>query len=123
MNSEGKGGVQKMLSHTPEDRGSQPGQRGEDRDHPRFDNRVQTPGVGQQSERFPMESPAIRSRGLGQGYPNMGDRGQYCTGGQQVSPMNANNNNMTGSFVQTQYLQFYIRQDHQQLRTSMLFRA
>ena len=87
-----------MLSHTPEGRGSQSGQPGAGRDHPRSDKRVQTPGVGQQSERLPMASPAMRARGRGQGYFNMGDRGQHGTGGQHVSPMNANNNNMHGSF-------------------------
>ena len=35
-----------MLSHTPEGRGSQPGQRGAGRDHPRSDKRVQAPGGG-----------------------------------------------------------------------------
>jgi len=35
-----------MLSRTPEGKGSQPGQRGADRDHPRSDKRVQTPGGG-----------------------------------------------------------------------------
>jgi hypothetical protein len=87
-----------MLSHTPEGRGSQPGQRGVGRDHPRSDKRVQTPGGGPQSERLPMASPAMRGRGRGQGYFNMGDRGPHGTGGQHVSPMNANNNNMSGSF-------------------------
>ena len=28
----------------------------------------------------------------------MGDRGQYSAGGQYISPMNANNNNMNESF-------------------------
>ena len=87
-----------MLSRTPEGRGSQPAQQSAGRDHPRFDKRVQTPGVGQQSERLPKLSPAMRARGRGQGYVNMGDRGQHGTGGQHVSPMNANNNNMHGSF-------------------------
>ena len=87
-----------MLSHTPEGRGSQTGQRGAGRDHPRSDKRVQAPGGGPQSERLPMASPAMRARGRGQGYFNMGDRGQHGTGGQHVSPMNANNNNMHGSF-------------------------
>lgn len=87
-----------MLSRTPEGRGSQPGQRGAGRDHPRSDKRVQTPGGGPQSDRLPMASPAMRARGRGQGYFNMGDRGQHGTGGQHVSPMNANNNNMPASF-------------------------
>jgi hypothetical protein len=39
LSSEGKGGVKKMLSHTPKDRCSQPVQRGVDRDHPRSDKR------------------------------------------------------------------------------------
>ena len=42
-----------MLSRTPEGRGSQPGQRGAGRDHPRSDKRVQAPGGGPQSERLP----------------------------------------------------------------------
>jgi hypothetical protein len=87
-----------MLSHTPEGRGSQSGHRGAGRDHPRSDKRVQTPGGGPQSERLPMASPAMRARGRGQGYFYMGDRGQHGTGGQHVSPMNANNNNMPVSF-------------------------
>jgi len=70
-----------MLSRTPEGRGSQPGQRGAGRDHPRSDKRVQMPGGGPQSERLPMASPAMRARGRGQGYFNMGDRGQHGTGG------------------------------------------
>ena len=88
-----------MLSRTPEGRGSQPIQRGADRDHHRSEKRVQTPGVGQQSERFPMASPVMRPRGRGgQGYSNMGERGQHGIGGQHVSPVTANNNNMHGSF-------------------------
>ena len=71
-----------MLSRTPEGRGSQPIQRGADRDHHRSEKRVQTPGVGQQSERFPMASPVMRPRGRGgQGYSNMGERGQHGTDG------------------------------------------
>ena len=84
-----------MLSRIPEGRGSQPVQRGADRDHHGSEKRVRTTGVGQQSERFPMVSPVMRPRGRGvQGYSNMVERGQQSTGGQHVSPVTVNNNNM-----------------------------